>query len=353
MKKNNSRSKFYLPIDGVLLLDKPQGLSSNAALQQVKRLCRIRKAGHSGSLDPLASGLLPICFNEATKFTRFLLDADKHYQTTMRLGVRTDTSDSEGKITAEYPHPLPKFSEQHLEDIFEKFRGNILQTPSMFSALKHQGQPLYKLARQGVEIERTARPITIKSLKLLDYTHTDLISTITLDIHASKGTYIRTIVDDLGQALGCWAHVIELRRLGVGPFTETQMISLPKLEAILAEHDDDFNQYEGLERDEIDKLLQKKLSKHFERLKDYLLPIEDAVIGMDELIISESASFYLKQGQAVSLPYAPKSGWVKLMVRDKGFLGVGEVQEDGKVAPRRLLSSEINQSVQLTSVPCN
>lgn len=232
-------------IHGILLLDKPKGISSNAALQIVKRLFKAKKAGHTGSLDPLATGLLPICFGKATKSSHILLEADKHYQTTARLGIKTDTGDAEGNMIAE--SPVPDLTIADLEKVLDRFRGPISQIPSMFSALKHQGQPLYKLARQGITIERQAREITIKNLTLLELKG----NTLRLDIHATKGTYVRTLVEDIGEALGCGAHVIELRRLGSGPYTADQMLSVEILEHIL-------------EKEGIDKL------------DEYLLPIVGA-----------------------------------------------------------------------------
>lgn len=292
-------------VDGVLLLDKPKGKTSNLVLQIVKRLFRAQKAGHSGSLDPLASGLLPICFGEATKFSRFLLESDKQYQVTALLGVRTDTGDSEGCILEE--RTVPAFSESVIETVLESFRGDILQVPSMYSALKHQGQPLYKLARQGIEIERSARALTVHTLEILEYSHTIL----RLEIKASKGTYVRTLVEDIGKALGCGAHVVELRRLGAGPYTADQMISLETLEAVAAE--------QGVEK-----------------LDEFLLPLGTSVVGVPNMVLSDAAAFYLRKGQPVILPYAPSKGWVKLILKDNRFLGVGEILEDGRVAPRRL-----------------
>lgn len=292
-------------LDGILLLDKPKGITSNGVLQIVKRLYKAKKAGHSGSLDPVASGLLPICFGEATKFSRFLLEADKHYQVTAILGVRTDSGDSEGQILEERPVPL--FSTAEIESVLDQFRGDISQIPSMFSAIKHQGQPLYKLARQGIEVERIARALTINSLTVLHYEGNSL----SLDIQATKGTYVRTLVDDIGQALGCGAHVVELRRLGAGPYTADQMISLETLEYELT-------------------------TGGIEKLDEYLLPLDSSVIGMPDVILSDSAAYYLRQGQAVIVPYAPTEGWVKLSLKDNRFLGVGEILEDGRVAPRRL-----------------
>lgn len=210
-------------VQGILMLDKPKGITSNAALQMIKRLFRARKAGHGGSLDPIATGLLPIFFGAATKCSGFLLDADKHYQTTALLGIQTDTGDSEGNCIHE--RPVPAFSLLELEKVLAAFRGPLSQIPPMYSALKHQGEPLYKLARQGVVIERPARAIVIQELILQKYQAPHL----NLEIRATKGTYIRTLVEDIGEALGCGAHVVELRRLGAGSYGEKDMISLGTL----------------------------------------------------------------------------------------------------------------------------
>jgi len=189
----------YRQVDGILLLDKPLNASSNQALQVVKKLYHARKAGHTGSLDPLATGMLPICFGEATKFSKFLLNANKVYQCTARLGVSTETGDSEGEVirTSE----VPSLTAAEIETVLEKFRGDIQQIPSMYSAIKYQGQPLYKLARQGKTVERQARDIKMYELTCLNYHETEL----ELHIHCSKGTYVRTLVEDIGNALGCGA----------------------------------------------------------------------------------------------------------------------------------------------------
>lgn len=205
------------------MLDKPKGITSNAALQMVKRLFRARKAGHGGSLDPIASGLLPIFFGAATKCSGFLLEADKHYQTTAVLGIRTDTGDIEGNCISE--RLVPAFSLLELERVLASFRGPLSQIPPMYSALKHQGEPLYKLARQGIIVERQARAVVIQELILQNYQAPHL----NLEIRASKGTYIRTLVEDIGEALGCGAHVVELRRLGAGSYREKDMVSLEAL----------------------------------------------------------------------------------------------------------------------------
>lgn len=294
-------------IDGILILDKPKGLTSNAALQIVKNYYSAKKAGHSGSLDPIATGLLPICFGEATKFSRFLLESDKYYRLQAKFGVRTDSGDSEGHVIQE--RSVPKFSVEELEKAFDRFRGSISQIPSMFSAIKHKGQPLYKLARQGLTVERAAREIKIYSIDLLSYEN-DILS---LDVKASKGTYIRTLVDDLGELLGCGAHVISLRRLGAGPYTADQMVSMETLSDLVEAGD-------------------------WQALHQHILPLESSLSLWPELSLSEASAFYLRQGQAVAIPYSPSEGWVKLILRDRKFFGVGELLENGKVAPRRLVS---------------
>ncbi len=213
-------------IDGVLVLDKPLGITSNRALQQVKHLFQAAKAGHTGSLDPLATGVLPICFGKSTKIAQSLLDADKTYVVTAKLGVVTDTSDAEGQIISE--HAVPEFSQQQILQAIAKFTGSIQQVPSMFSALKHKGQPLYKLARKGLVIERPPRNITVYQFLLLEQTH----DTLTCEIKCSKGTYIRTLIDDLGKELGCGAHVSALRRTQAGPYSIDQAVPLEQLLAL-------------------------------------------------------------------------------------------------------------------------
>jgi tRNA pseudouridine55 synthase len=292
-------------VTGILLLDKPSGITSNAALQQVKRLYFARKAGHTGSLDPLASGVLPICMGEATKVSAFLLDADKRYRVRCQLGVRTATGDAEGEILAS--SAVDCYSRAQLESVLEQFRGSIEQIPPMYSALKHQGQRLYKLARQGVEVERQPRPVEIYALRLTGQGD----DWIEIDVHCSKGTYVRTLVEDIGEQLGCGAHVSELRRTGVGPYDETGLVTITALE----------------------ELKQSDLAA-MDRL---LLPIESALTQWPGVELSSDAAFYLQQGQPVLVPRAPTSGWVRLYERDHTFLGMGEILDDGRVAPRRLM----------------
>lgn len=294
-------------VNGILLLDKPSGITSNEALQQVKRLYFAKKAGHTGSLDPLASGVLPICMGEATKVSAFLLDADKRYQVRCQLGVRTATGDAEGEILE--TRPVASYSEAQLDKVFDEFRGDIEQVPPMYSALKHEGQRLYKLARQGVEVEREARPVSIFELELAGQGD----DWIDIDVHCSKGTYVRTLAEDIGERLGCGAHVSVLRRTLVGPYDDTRLVTLAQLDDLKA--------------------------NDMPAMDDLLLPIETALSQWPGVELSADASFYLQQGQPVLVPHAPTSGWVRLYATNQLFLGMGEILDDGRVAPRRLMKS--------------
>ncbi|MCB1828003.1 MAG: tRNA pseudouridine(55) synthase TruB [Coxiellaceae bacterium] len=293
-------------VNGILLLDKATGFSSNSALQKVKRLFRAKKAGHTGSLDPLASGMLPICFGEATKFSQFLLESDKTYRVAAFLGIRTTTSDKEGEVVEE--RPVPDLTLEKIDRVFDAFRGDIEQVPSMFSALKYQGQPLYKLARQGITVDRPSRPITVYDLKVTDYKN----NVVEFDLKCSKGTYVRTIVDDFGEALGCGAHVIALRRLLVGPYPAAGMVTMEQLES---------------ERDNVMALDQ------------HLLPVSTSVAEYPEVQLTESMAFYVRQGQAVMMPNVPDEGLVRISTKAGRFLGVGEIIEGSRLAPRRLIQS--------------
>ena len=299
-------------VHGILLLAKPSGITSNDALQQVKRIYNAAKAGHTGALDPLATGMLPICLGEATKFSQFLLDADKRYQVTAKLGERTNTSDADGTIIS--TRPLT-FTEPQLQQALMSFRGGSLQVPSMFSALKHQGKPLYEYAREGIEIEREARPITVYELNVLEFSGDKLV----LDIHCSKGTYIRTIIDDLGEMLGCGAHVTQLHRSQVASYPAERMLTIEQLQAIFERC-----KAEGRRpREELDPLL---------------LPMDTAVDSLPEVNMSAVVASYVTQGQAVQVAQVPASGFVRMTVGDeREFIGVGEIDDDGKVAPRRLV----------------
>jgi tRNA pseudouridine55 synthase len=291
------------PLSGVMLLDKPVGLTSNQALQTVKRLLNACKGGHSGSLDPIATGLLPLFFGEATKLTQFLLNADKRYWTVFRLGQSTTTYDSEGEVTATRPVSAGR---RDIERALERFRGEIEQVPPMYSAIKHQGEALYKLARAGVEIEREPRRITIHEIKLLSLEN-DLL---TLDIACSKGTYVRSLAHDLGEILGCGAHVVQLRRIGIGHVGIENAVPLERLQA---------------------------LETPVERAR-LLQPVDSVLHELPDVHLTPLAAHYLKQGQSVSTQHGFKPGWVRLYEGDTRFLGMGEVQDDGRVAPRRLLA---------------
>ena len=292
-------------VNGILLLDKPLGMTSNAALQVVKRLYRAAKAGHTGNLDPLATGLLPICLGEATKISGFLLDSDKRYLGTIRLGVTTRTADAEGEVLE--TRPVPVLDEAQVNAVLARFTGEIRQVPPMHSAVKVNGTPLYKLAHQGLEIERKARTVTIHALKLLRLEDDQL----EIELHCSKGTYVRTLAEEIGEALGCGAHLAALRRTGSGPFDLDQAITLPELEQ-LAE--------QGLDA-----------------LDSRLLPIEQALSDWPVISLTPNSAHYVQQGQPVQVPRAPTSGWVRLQREDGQFLGVGHILEDGRVAPKRLI----------------
>lgn len=293
-------------VDGILLLDKPRGLSSNAALQQARRLFRARKAGHTGSLDPLATGLLPLCFGQATKVAGLLLDSDKRYRVTARLGVATTTADAEGEVTVERPAPAP--DPALLEAALAGFRGPIRQVPPMHSALKHRGQRLYALARRGVEVEREAREVTIRELHCRGWSG----GRLELEVACSKGTYIRTLVEDLAAALGTVGHIEELRRTRAGPFGDGRLWGLEELEAVLAAEGE-----AGLDR--------------------CLLGIDHALRDWPEVRLGEAERAWILQGQAV-FAAGPAGERVRMYGPDGGFLGVGQVTPEGRrLAPVRLM----------------
>lgn len=299
-------------IHGVLLLDKPQGLSSNDALQKVKRLYNANRAGHTGALDPLATGMLPICLGEATKFSQYLLDSDKRYRVIAKLGQRTDTSDADGQIVQERP---VNFTQAQLDAALDTFRGDIQQVPSMYSALKYQGKKLYEYARQGIEVPREARSITVYELQFIRWEGDEL----ELEIHCSKGTYIRTITDDLGELLGCGAHVIYLRRLQVAAYPIARMVTLEQLNALLAQ-------------------AQEQEIAPGELLDPLLMPMDSPVENYPEVNLLPVVAGYVKQGQPVQVAGAPASGMVRITEgEERKFIGVGDIAEDGRVAPRRLV----------------
>ncbi len=299
------RKRKGRPVSGVLLLDKPTGISSNKVLQQVKNLYRAAKAGHTGSLDPLATGMLPICFGEATKISAFLLDANKRYRFSCQLGVTTRTGDTEGEVvtTADYSD----VTSADIERLLPSFMGDIEQIPPMYSALKHNGQRLYKLAREGIEVERKPRTVTIYEI----YLHSFDQGIMELEVSCSKGTYVRTLAEDLGEMLGCGAHIAQLRRLSVGPY-QGEMVTMQQLQEVSV--------------------------SGVEALDQLLLPVESGVADWPDVRLGADAAFYMSQGQPILVPHAPTEGWVRIYDQQK-FLGVGEVQDDGRVAPRRMIQA--------------
>ncbi|WP_314184370.1 tRNA pseudouridine(55) synthase TruB [Aggregatibacter kilianii] len=296
-------------IHGVFLLDKPQGMSSNDIMQKVKRIFQANKAGHTGALDPLATGMLPICLGEGTKFSQFLLDADKRYLVTAKLGERTDTSDAEGQIVETRD---VKVKTPEILTALEQFRGDILQVPTMFSALKHNGKPLYEYARQGITVEREARPITIFELNFIEYNAPYL----TLEVHCSKGTYIRTLVDDLGEVLGCGAHVTMLRRTAVADYPTEKMLDWHTLQSLAEQQD-------------------------LSLLDALLLPVDTAVAKLPTLTLNESQAQGIRFGQRVKFNN-PNSlqGLVRLFSHENRFLGVAVIDENNVIRPQRLVMYE-------------
>ena len=289
-------------IDGVLLLDKPPGIGSNAALQHARRLFGAQRAGHTGTLDPMASGLLALCFGEATKFSGELLDAGKSYVATLRLGERTASGDAEGEVLERRPVSVTR---EQLSDLLERFRGEILQVPPMYSALKRDGRPLYEYARKGIEVEREARPVTVTALVLDRFEGLEA----TLSVECSKGTYIRTLAEDIGEALGCGAHLCKLVRTGIGRFRLEQA-----------------HRFEGIEA----------LSEGAP--PGLLLPVDALVLDLPEVALPGPLEAAFRQGQAVSTPHAAE-GRVRVYAADGRFLGVGLAEASGGLRPKRLLSS--------------
>ena len=292
-------------ISGIVVLDKANGLSSNAALQEVKRLYEANKAGHAGSLDPLATGVLPVCLGEATKVSQFLLDSDKCYRARIKLGIRTDTGDSEGSIIER--NAGISLSRKAIERALTKFKGEIEQVPPMHSAIKMNGVPLYKLARKGIAVEREPRLVTLYQVCLVEFVNSEL----ELEISCSKGTYIRTIADDLGQELGCGAHVIELRRTQAGVFTEKDSISA-------------------------EELALEKENSGLDKIDQFLIPMDRAIQDLPEVNLPSITASHVKNGQAVLVRHLPKNGLVR-MYEDEQFIGIGSIDDDGKVAPKRLI----------------
>ncbi len=309
MGRNRQRRPVGRKINGILLLDKPFGCTSNAALQEVKSLYKAAKAGHTGSLDPIATGMLPICFGEATKISAFLLDADKSYEVLCQFGEKTNTGDIEGEVISR--RNVPDLSHAMLSKVIGPFLGDIEQIPPMYSALKHEGKRLYDLARQGIVVERKPRPVHIFSIDIIEVGN----NTARLQVACSKGTYIRTLVEDIGEVLGCGAHVAELRRLSVGVYEDSsQLVTLDELIA---------NSQEGT--DSID---------------EFILPLESAVSHWPDVHLTQDTAYYIRQGQAVQVSPSPSEGMVRIFQGEDEFVGLGQIQEDGKVAPKRLFKND-------------
>lgn len=303
-----ARKRKGRDIQGVLLLDKPQGMTSNDVLQKVKRIFNAQKAGHTGALDPLATGMLPICFGESTKFSQYLLDSDKRYRVIARLGQRTDTSDADGQLIEERAITI------NLTDIQQalgNFIGDIMQIPTMFSALKHQGRPLYEYAREGITIEREARPITVYENRFIRFDNNEL----ELEIHCSKGTYIRTIIDDLGEVLGCGAHVIYLRRLQVSNYPADKMVPLSYLQDHL---------------------------ENIDHLESFLMPIDSPVQDYPKIVLTTEQGRDILLGRSLTISNYDNSCLLTNLVRiyqQEQFIGVGELN-NMILSPKRLIQTE-------------
>jgi tRNA pseudouridine55 synthase len=297
-----------LDIHGILLLDKPLGVSSAGAVARVKRLFNARKAGHTGSLDPLASGLLPICFGEATKFGAQLLDADKTYRVTVRLGERTPSADRETAVVES--RELALFSEQQLKSALEDFPRQYQQVPPMHSALKQQGKPLYEYARAGITRDRAARLIVIRDMQLLDWKAPEL----RFDVRCTKGAYIRVLAEDLATRLGTIGHLAALRRLGVAPFLDQPQWSFEALDAM--------------------SMVQRY---------ETLLPVDAALCACPRFDLPAGGVSAFRQGQTVNVP-VELPGMVRIYATGLGFLGLGEIEAAGRLVPLRLISSASNRA---------
>jgi len=295
-------------INGILLLDKPLGFSSNQALQKIKWLLQAAKAGHTGTLDPLATGLLPLCFGEATKFAHFLTEADKTYVATLKLGAVTNTGDAEGEVIASSPVNV---SSAEFAAACEQFVGEISQTPPMYSALKHEGKALYEYARAGIEIAREARKVTIHQIAV-NYFAGDVAE---ITVRCSKGTYIRTLAEDVGKSLGCGAHLIGLRRTATAGYDIAQTLTLQQFEQMTE---------------------SQRLAA--------LAPPDSAVQYLPAMVLDNDAAYYLLQGQSVWHSGKIPAGLLRLYDTQNRFLGLGEQQADGKIAPKRLMQLQNNQN---------
>lgn len=306
-----SRRKSGLDIHGIVLLDKPVGISSNRALQKVRGIYQARKAGHTGSLDPFATGMLPICLGEASKTAAYMLEAGKRYRATARLGVATTTGDVEGEVIQTCS--LPDINPSNVNQSLQSFIGEIEQVPPMYSALKHEGKPLYEYARAGITIERPARKVFIHHLEMLDWQSPDL----TFDVHCSKGTYIRTLAEDIASALGSCAHLVALRRTIVEPFDQFPMVTLEQLQ--------DARENGGLQ--------------------NYLLPVDAGLPGWPRVTLDSSQQDKFNHGNHVFMASVkPEPGKVRVYGPEENLLGLAELGADGKLQPIRVFNLPGNNS---------
>ena len=298
MRQNQQNSAQW---SGVLLLDKPENISSNKALGKVKSLMEIRKAGHTGSLDPIATGLLPVCFGESTKIAGFFLDAAKRYRTRIKLGESTNTGDREGVVTS---RAAVDVSDREIQKVLKQFEGDISQVPPMHSAVKVNGEPLYKYARKGIEVERKARQVTVYEIALLKRAD----AYIDIDLRSSSGFYVRVLAHELGEKLGCGAHVDSLKRLSVGHLQLDDAYTVEQIEALPT----------------------------VEERRRLLVPSDETLIDLPKISLSLDAAYYLCQGHAVRAQDLPMQGMVRLYDNCEDFLGIGTSLGDGRVAPKRM-----------------
>lgn len=313
------RRSFGRKVSGVLLVNKNAGDTSNAIVQRAKRLFFANKAGHTGALDPLATGVLPVCFGEATKFSQYLLESDKVYVSDFQLGVATDSADSDGEILSE--QDASHINESDVAKLIPEFQGDIEQVPPMYSALKKDGQPLYKLARQGIEVERKARPVSIYEYSLLEF-KAGRHPVVTVRIHCSKGTYIRSLAADLGDRLGVGANVIRLHREQVGPFNDSKAMSL-------------------------DELDQERGDGRAEDLDHHLLPPDATLTSLPRICLTDDSAYYFRQGNPVMdlevYQIGEEGDTVRVFDDTERFLGTAEITDDGRLAPKRLVVFSPNE----------
>ncbi len=317
-------------INGILLVDKPTGVSSNHVVQHIKRLYKAAKAGHTGALDPLATGLLPVCLGEATKFSQALLDSNKAYLVTAKLGQRTDTSDADGEIVETKEVNV---TQEEIKEAITSFIGDIAQVPSMYSALKHEGKPLYWYARQGIHIDRPSRNITIFDIKWISLEEHDL----TLHVTCSKGTYIRTLVDDLGEKLGCGAHVTMLRRTQVAHFDSSQMLTYEELDITKQAIINEARCHTSLQADASEN--SKVEITNFSALDTLLLPTDSTIINLPKLTINDAECELFQKGVQLAMNASLREGDLIRVYRESDtlFLGIAHINENQQIQPKRVV----------------